>query len=56
MKTLSPFRYFNSSPEVIRYAVWLYISSAFLSSVEDILFERGTDVRHEAVPYGHVLG
>ena len=38
----NPFRYFNSSPEVIRLAVMLYIRYPLsLRQVEDILFERG---------------
>ena len=37
-----PFRYFNSSPEVIRLAVMMYIRYPLsLRQVEDILFERG---------------
>ena len=46
----NPFRYFNSSPEVIRLAVMMYIRYALsLRQVEDILFERGIDIRHETV-------
>ncbi len=38
----NPFRYFNSSPEVIRLAVMTYIRYPLsLRQVEDILFERG---------------
>ena len=38
----NPCRYFNSSPEVIRLAVMLYIRYPLsLRQVEDILFERG---------------
>ena len=38
----SPFRSFNSSPEVIRAAVMLYIRYPLsLRNVEDLLFERG---------------
>jgi putative transposase len=37
------FRYFNSSPEVIRLAVMMYIRYPLsLRQVEDLLFERGT--------------
>ena len=44
----SPFRYFNSSPEVIRLAVMLYIRHPLsLRQVEDILIERGIDICHE---------
>ena len=48
----NPFRYFNSSPEVIRFAVMLYIRYPLsLRQVEDILFERGTDICYETVRY-----
>lgn len=47
-KLPSPFRYFNSSPEVIRLVVTLNIRSPLsLRNVEDLLFERGIDVCHE---------
>ena len=37
----NPFRYFNSSPEVIRLAVMVYIRYPLsLIQVEDMLFER----------------
>jgi putative transposase len=40
-KSANPFRYFNSSPEVIREAVRLYMKYPLsLRDVEDILFER----------------
>ena len=46
----NPFRYFNSSPEVIRLAVMMYIRYPLsLRQVEDILFERGIDICHETV-------
>ena len=46
----NPFRYFNSSPEVIRLTVMLYIRYPLsLRQVEDILFERGMDIFHETV-------
>jgi len=45
-----PYRYFNSSPEVIRLTVMLYIRYPLsLRQVEDILFERGVDICHETV-------
>ena len=48
----NPFRYFNSSPEVIRSAVMLYVRYPLsLRQVEDILFERGIDICHETVRY-----
>ena len=37
----SPFRYFNSSPEVIRSVVLMYVRFPLsLRNVEDLLFER----------------
>src|SRR4051812_10972422 len=45
-----PFRYFNSSPEVIRLVVMLYVRFPLsLRNVEDLLFERGIDICHETV-------
>ena len=41
----SPFRYFNSSPEVIRLVVMMYVKYPLsLRNVEDLLAERGIDV------------
>src|SRR5687768_9871967 len=49
-KSASPFRYFNSSPEVIRVVVMLYVRFPLsLRNVEDLLFERGIDLCHETV-------
>ena len=49
-KTASPFRYFNSSPEVIRLVVMLYVRFPLsLRNVEDLLAERGIDICHETV-------
>ena len=49
-KPASPFRYFNSSPEVIRLVVLMYARLPLSSrNVEDLLFERGFDICHEAV-------
>ncbi len=46
----NPFRYFTSSPEVIRLVVMMYIRYPLsLRQVEDILFERGIDICHETV-------
>ena len=45
-----PFRYFNSSPEIIRLKVMMCIRYPLsLRPVEDILFERGVDICHETV-------
>ncbi|GAA4644487.1 IS6 family transposase [Pontixanthobacter gangjinensis] len=49
-KSVSPFRYFNSSPEIIRLVVMMYVRFPLsLRNVEDLLFERGIDVCHETV-------
>ena len=49
-KPHSPFRYFNSSPEVIRLVVMMYVRFPLsLRNVEDLLFERGIDLCHETV-------
>ncbi|MCA0928800.1 IS6 family transposase [Ruegeria profundi] len=46
------FKYFKTSPEIIRLAVMLYIRFPLsLRNVEDLLHERGTDVSHETVRY-----
>ncbi|MEQ8369991.1 MAG: IS6 family transposase [Alphaproteobacteria bacterium] len=48
----NPFRYFNSSPEVIRLAVLMYVRYPLsLRQVEDILHERGIDICHETVRF-----
>ncbi|MEJ6010455.1 IS6 family transposase [Novosphingobium aquae] len=49
-KPPSPFRYFNSSPEVIRLVVMMYVRFPLsLRNVEDLLFERGIDLCYETV-------
>src|SRR5580692_10224368 len=51
-KSDSPFRYFNSSPEVIRLVVMLYVKFPLsLRNVEDLLAERGIDVSYETVRF-----
>lgn len=46
----NPFRYFKTSPEVIRLAVMLYIRfPPSLRRVEDLLDERGIDVSYKTV-------
>jgi putative transposase len=51
-KPASPFKYFNSSPEVIRLVVMMYIRFPLsLRNVEDLLFERGVDICHETVRF-----
>jgi hypothetical protein len=45
-KSASPFRYFNSSPEVIRLVVMMYVRFPLsLRNVEDLLYERGSTSR-----------
>jgi putative transposase len=47
-----PFKYFKTSPEIIRLAVMLYVRFPLsLRNVEDLLHERGIDVSHEAVRF-----
>ena len=51
-KPPSPFRCFNSSPEVIRLVVLMYVRFPLsLRNVEDLLFERGIDVCHETIRF-----
>jgi len=48
----NPFRYFKTSPEVIRLAVMMYVRYPLsLRSVEDLLHERGIDLSHESVRF-----
>jgi putative transposase len=48
----NPFRCFNSSPEVIRMAVMMYVRYPLsLRNVEDLLSERGVDICHETVRF-----
>ena len=52
MPMANPFRYFNTSPAVIRLAVMMYIRFPLsLRNVEDLLHERGIDVTYETVPF-----
>ncbi len=47
-----PFRYFKTSPEIIRLAVMLYIRfPPSLRNVEDMMHERGIDICHETVRF-----
>jgi putative transposase len=49
-KSDDPFRWFDSSPEVIRLVVMMYVRYPLsLRNVEDLLFERGIDLCHETV-------
>jgi putative transposase len=48
----NPFRYFNSSPEIIRLAVMMYDRYPLsVRQVEDLLFERGIGICHETVRF-----
>jgi putative transposase len=52
MTQRSPFRYFKTSPEIIRLAVMLYVRYPLsLRNVEDLLHERGIEVSHETVRF-----
>jgi putative transposase len=52
MTQRSPFRYFKTSPEIIRLAVMLYIRFPLsLRNVEDLLHERGIEISHETVRF-----
>jgi putative transposase len=52
MPSPSPFRYFKTSPEIIRLAVMLYIRFPLsLRNVEDLLHVRGSEISHETVRY-----
>ena len=49
-KSTNPFRWFDSSPEVIRLVVLMYVKFPLsLRNVEDLLAERGIDICHETV-------
>ena len=49
-KTHDPFRWFDSSPEVIRLVVMMYVRYPLSQRhVEDLVFERGIDICHETV-------
>ncbi len=48
----NPFRYFKTSPEIIRLAVMLYVRFPLsLRNVEDQLYERGFDISHLTVRF-----
>jgi len=51
-KPYSPFRCFNSSPEIIRLVVLMYVRFPLsLRHVEDLLFERGIDLSRETIRF-----
>lgn len=46
----NPFRYFKTSPDIIRLAVMMYVRFPLsLRNVEDLLHERGIDISYETV-------
>ena len=52
MTRSDPFKGFQSSPEIIRLAVMLYVRFPLsLRNVEDLLHERGVDISHETVRF-----
>ena len=52
MTKRSPFRYYKTSPEIIRLAVMLYVRFPLsLRNVEDLLHERGIEISHETVRF-----
>ena len=52
MSKPSPFRYFKTSPEIIRLAVMLYVRFPLsLRNVEDLLHERGIEISPETVRF-----
>jgi putative transposase len=52
MSKLSHFKYFKTSPEIIRLAVMMYIRFPLsLRNVEDLLHERGIEISHETVRF-----
>ena len=52
MTKRSPFRYFKTSPEIIRLAVMMYVRFPLsLRNVGDLLNERGIDISYETVRF-----
>ncbi len=48
----NPFRYFKTSPEMIRLTVMMYVRFPLsLRNVEDLLHERGVDICYETVRF-----
>jgi hypothetical protein len=53
MTKRSPFRYFKTSPEIIRLAVMMYVRFPLsLRSVEDLLNERGIESAMRRFDFG----
>jgi putative transposase len=52
MSKINYFKYYKTSPEIIKLAVMYYIRYPLsLRQVEDILHERGIDICHETIRY-----
>ena len=52
MAKQNPFKYFNTSPVIIRLAVMMYVRFPLsLRNVEDLLHERGIEISHEIVRF-----
>lgn len=52
MSKRSPYRYFKTSPEIIRLAVMLHVRFPLsLRNVEDLPHEWGIEISHETVRY-----
>ena len=48
----NPFRYFKTSPEIIRLAVMMRVRFPLsLRNIEDFLHERRIDVSRETIPF-----
>jgi putative transposase len=52
MTTHSPFKYFKTSPEIIRLAMMMRVRLPLsLRNMEDVLHERGIDVSQQTIRY-----
>ena len=52
MSKINPFKYYKSSPEIIKLAIMYYVFYPLsLRNVEDILHERGIDICYETARY-----
>ena len=52
MSQINHFKYYKTSPEIIKLAVMYYVRYPLsLRQVEDILHERGIDICHETIRY-----
>ena len=55
MSKISPFKYFKTSPEIIKLAVMYYVRYPLsLRQVEDILHERGIDIAMKPFAIGGI--